>query len=71
MKFKISILVALALALVIFALQNTEFVVIKLWFWEIQTPRALLILICITIGILIGFLIPSIKRNKDIDSPIE
>jgi uncharacterized integral membrane protein len=50
--------------IVIFALQNTEIISVKLWFWEVQTPRALLILLCITIGLFIGFLIPSFPRKE-------
>ncbi len=53
---KIIVIILLILLLVIFALQNTEIVVIKLWFWEVKTPRALLILLCITMGVIIGMI---------------
>jgi len=56
MKFKIIIIILLLLLLVIFALQNTEIVEIKLWFWKVKTPRALLILLCIIIGVIIGMI---------------
>jgi len=38
MKFKIIVIILLLLLVVIFALQNTEIVGIKLWFWEVKTP---------------------------------
>ncbi|MBN1253129.1 MAG: LapA family protein [Bacteroidales bacterium] len=56
MKFKIIVIILLLLLVVIFALQNTEIVGIKLWFWEVKTPRALLILLCITLGVIIGMI---------------
>ncbi len=64
MKFKIVIALLIAMVLVIFALQNTEIVQIKLWFWEIQTPKALLILLCVAVGVIVGFMVPSPKRSK-------
>jgi len=56
MKFKIIIIILLLLLLVIFALQNTEVVDIKLWFWVAKIPRALLILLCIAMGVIIGMI---------------
>lgn len=64
MKLKIAISLVCAILVVVFALQNTEIVTIKLWFWEVQTPRALLILLCIVVGVFIGFLAPSLS-SKD------
>jgi uncharacterized integral membrane protein len=64
MKIKIGIIVVFVMLIVIFALQNTEIVSVKLWFWEVQTSRALLIFMCIVIGLLIGFLIPSFSRKE-------
>jgi len=56
MRFIIIIIILLSLLLVIFALQNTEIVEIKLWFWAVRMPRALLILLSITMGVIIGLL---------------
>jgi len=64
MKFKIVILIFFAIGLVVFALQNTEIVQIQLWFWKIQTPRALLILLCFSAGVIIGFIVPSPKKKE-------
>jgi len=56
MKFKITIIILLSLILVIFALQNTEIVEIRLWFWSLRTPSALLILLSIIMGVVIGMI---------------
>ena len=57
MKIKIIIVISLLLLLVIFALQNTEIVEVKLWFWLVKTSKALLILLSITIGVIIGMIL--------------
>ena len=46
----------MSLLLVIFALQNTEIVDIKLWFWVVRIPSALLILLSIIMGVIIGMI---------------
>ena len=56
MKIKIIIVISLSLLLVIFALQNTEIVEVKLWFWLVKTSRALLILLSIIMGVIIGMI---------------
>ena len=64
MKTRIIIAIIMSILLVIFTIQNTEIVNVKLYFWNPQIPRALLILICICIGIIIGVLIPGKKKNQ-------
>ncbi len=64
MKFKLILVILFAILLIIFALQNTEVVTVKLWFWETNTSRALLIFLCIAVGIFIGILVPSPKGEK-------
>jgi uncharacterized integral membrane protein len=63
MKYKIILIAVLAILLVVFALQNTEVVITKLWFWEIKTPRALLILLSMLGGLIIG-MVTSVERIK-------
>lgn len=65
MRIRIFVTILLAILLVIFTIQNSEIVIIKLFFWIFEIPRALLIVICIFIGVLIGILIPK-KRAKSI-----
>ena len=64
MKYRIILITILAILLVIFALQNTEIVATKLYFWEIKIPRALLILLCILGGIIIGMVFSNEKIKR-------
>jgi uncharacterized integral membrane protein len=67
MKYK-QILNLLIIAFVIlFVIQNTVVVEIQFLFWNIAMSRAILILFCVIIGILLGWLLSnyiSIKRKK-------
>lgn len=67
MRIRIIITILLAILLVIFTIQNSEIVALKLFFWIFEIPRALLIVVCIFIGVFIGVLIPKkrIKSNKN------
>lgn len=68
MKIKTSLIILFALLIVIFTLQNTEVVSIKLWFWEVNTSRALIIIASVAIGTFFGMLIPPLRRKCDDDS---
>jgi putative membrane protein len=68
--------ILLAILLAIFAIQNSEIVVIKLFFWVFEIPEAILILVCILIGVLIGLIIPTkkaktVKNDNDFKKDIE
>lgn len=67
MKIRTSIVIVFAVLIVIFTLQNTEVVSVKLWFWEVNTSRALLIIASIAIGIFFGMLLPPLRRKCDED----
>lgn len=56
----------LAIFLVIFTLQNSESVSIRLFFWNLNVPLVLLILICLLVGYLLPHFsyIPRIWRLK-------
>lgn len=47
----------LAILLVVFTLQNSESIAIKMFFWNINIPLAILILVCL----LVGYLLPHIS----------
>ena len=64
MRIKIGIIIVFVILIVVFALQNTDIVSVKFWFWEVQTPRALLIFLCLVIGLFIGFLVSSPVGKK-------
>ncbi len=68
-KLLIVILVTIILVLM-FALQNPGEAELKFAFWEFTTPPALIVLVSVFLGIIIGmaFVYPTIrKRNKKID----
>ena len=59
-----------AIILVIFTVQNAAIVDLKLWFWEVKSSQALIILITLALGSIIGVLvsIPSrTKKKKEIE----
>lgn len=60
------------LLVTIFALQNTAIVEIKLLFWGFSAQIALLVVILIGLGFILGLLFSSFSKHKDknnIDSP--
>jgi uncharacterized integral membrane protein len=70
MKF-IIIAIVVALLAVVFALQNSQTVLVKLCFWEFNSSMALMMLVTLTIGIASGMmtLIPTIyRKNSSIKS---
>ncbi len=68
-KLLITILVTIILVLM-FALQNPAEAELKFAFWEFTTPPALIALVSVFLGVMIGiaFVYPALrKRNKKID----
>lgn len=60
------ILLALLVLVAVFVLQNSMEVVIRLWFWSVETSLALVLIITFAAGALVGILfsIPGRKRKK-------
>jgi uncharacterized integral membrane protein len=67
MSPKVIGLIVLLVFLVIFAVQNTQSVDVKLLFWEISTSAVLTILVSYLVGFLTGWLVSVLKpgRKKD------
>ncbi len=67
MSPKVIGLIILLIFLVIFAVQNTQPVAVKLLFWEISTSAVLTILVSYLVGFLTGWLVSVLKpgRKKD------
>jgi len=64
---RILIIILVFIVLVtIFALQNSAEVVVRLWFWSIETSLALVVILTFAAGALMGILfsIPGRKRKK-------
>lgn len=65
-NLQLVLILVLAIFLVIFTLQNAESVAIRLFFWNVNIPLVLLILVCLLIGYLLPHFsyIPRIWRLK-------
>lgn len=63
-KLKIILILVFAILTVIFALQNTEIVTVEFYFWDINMPRALLILFSFALGLIIGLFLTAFSKNK-------
>jgi uncharacterized integral membrane protein len=68
-QFRVVLILVFALLVVVFSVQNAEVVPVKLFIWEVETSRVMLILICMAIGSIstILALLPTLlsKRKKD------
>jgi putative membrane protein len=65
MRTRIIISILLAILLVVFTIQNSEIITVRLYFWDTNIPGALLFLICLCIGVFIGILIPVKKKHSE------
>jgi uncharacterized integral membrane protein len=65
MKNKIISSVALLLIVVLFTLQNTEVINIRVLFWTLPVSKALLMFILLGLGVLTGFFLGSYSRKRD------
>ncbi len=63
MSFKLSLGLTLLIIVVVFTIQNVEIVAIKFLFWELAISRALMIILVLTVGILIGWFLSSFYRR--------
>lgn len=64
MSAKLIAIIVLLVLLLIFAIQNTQSVVLNFLFWKISTSSVLSILVSFVIGLLIGCLLMMIGRMK-------
>jgi uncharacterized integral membrane protein len=64
MSAKMIAIIVLLILLLIFAIQNTQPVVLNFLFWQISTSSALSTLVSFTIGLLTGCLLITIGRIK-------
>ncbi len=63
-KFKTIIMLLLIIAVLIFAIQNVAAVEIQFLFWSFAIPRALMILLLLGTGFVIGLLVASLLRFR-------
>ncbi|MBN3038121.1 MAG: LapA family protein [Candidatus Omnitrophica bacterium] len=63
MDWKLAVILALLMFLIIFAVQNYEVVEIQVLFWSFQTSRAIIIFSTLFAGIAIGWLVSYLKNR--------
>lgn len=63
-RFKLFLSLSIVLALLIFTLQNSQAITIKLFLWQATMSRALVIFIVFSLGILLGYSLGSKRKTK-------
>ncbi len=64
-KVKVTIVLTLLLAVLVFAVQNAAIVELKFLFWVVEFPRSLLIFLTMLIGVAIGWFLKPMFRFDD------
>ena len=66
MEKKLGLVMALLLGVVVFTLQNTEMTSIHFLFWQFSLSRALMLFLVFGIGVLLGFLLCTFRKNASV-----
>jgi len=61
MKAKHIIILLISVLIIVLIIQNLFFTTLKLFFWELKLPLAILILVVLLLGFFIGYLVHSLK----------
>ncbi len=64
-KLKATVTLLLVIAVVVFAVQNSEVVKIQFLIWSFSAPRALLVITLLGIGFILGLFISSLSELKN------
>lgn len=67
MKIRLVMMSTLLVAVIVFAVQNAEIVLLRFLFFQIELPRSLLILLVFLIGSIIGWFSRGIWRVSRVD----
>ena len=63
-NLKLTVGLLLASLIVLFTLQNAEIVELRLFLWKLSMPRALMIFLVLVVGIVLGWILNELKRQK-------
>ena len=63
MKPKIIVVLVIAALFLIFLIQNTQVVTLRLYFWEISMSQIILIPLAILAGFVFGFIVARVSRK--------
>ncbi len=69
MNYKVCGAMAVLLLVVVFAIQNSAVVKVRLLFWSVSSSLALLIVVLISLGLLAGWLLGSLARRPSKSNP--
>ena len=69
MNYKVYGAMAVLLLVVVFAIQNSAVVKVRLLFWSVSSSLALLIVVLISLGLLAGWLLGSLARRPSKSNP--
>jgi uncharacterized integral membrane protein len=64
MKPKLIVILVLALLLLIFLMQNTQVVTLKLYFWELSMSQIILIPLALIVGFVAGFVVAKLTGKR-------
>lgn len=64
MNWKLSLILMLLIIIVVFTVQNYEVVKITFLFWSFETSRAIIIFSSLILGVIIGWIISFIARER-------
>ena len=64
MKPKHIALLVVIILFLIFLIQNTQVVTLRLYFWKISMSQIILIPLCILLGVLIGYFGPALLKKR-------
>ena len=69
-KLKPTLLIVLVALGIVFALQNVADVEVQFLLWSVTLPRAILILVVLTVGIVIGVILHGIRVRRRQSPPL-
>lgn len=64
MNFKGVIILVLAVLCLVVFFQNTEVVTFRLFFWDLNMSRIVMLLFTLVVGIIIGYILTTVLRGK-------
>ena len=64
MKVKLAIAVAAAILILVFLLQNTQVVTLRLYFWKVSMSQIILIPLTTIIGFVLGFIVAKLTGKS-------
>ena len=54
----------LGVLLLVFTAQNTQVVEVRLLFWKVEMSRAIMLLVVLATGVVVGLLLPGVRRGR-------